>query len=199
MNRMIIRGIQATMIAGALMVLGTGCSTTSSTNAHALKPKIGAGIDLSKYQSATVMPFEPAAGKKIDASVGAKFADGVATRLQSDFGPLFREIRKGQALTNSDEVIVTGTIKAYQPGSRFGRAMLIGVGAASFKGDLILKDGTDNHVIYSAPFDKLWAWGGMLGMSKGIEDMVAESEAAVAATIAQAKGWRPSPEATKSK
>jgi hypothetical protein len=70
--------------------------------------------------------------------------------------------------------------------------------AASFKGDLILKDAADNRVLFSAPFDKLWAWGGYLGASRGIEDMVTESAASVAATVARAKGWQPQA-ASKSK
>jgi hypothetical protein len=39
----------------------------------------------------------------------------------------------------------------------------------------------------------------MLGASKGIEEMISESEAAVAATVAQAKGWKPSAAASKPK
>ncbi len=81
----------------------------------------------------------------------------------------------GAPLKTGNELIVTGTIRSYEPGSRFGRAMLIGLGAASFNGDLILKDGTTDTILLSAPFDKLWAWGGILGASKGIEDMVSES------------------------
>ena len=188
----IIQRMQAGLLACALAVLGSGCSTTTSTRAGTLKATTGAGVDLSKYQTATVLPFEPVAGKNIDGSIGAKFSDGVGTRLQRDFGPLFKEVRKGARLGKKDELIVTGTIRAYQPGDRFARSMLIGLGAASFNGDLVLKDGADNRILYSAPFDKLWAWGGMLGASKGIEDMVSESEAAVAATVAQAKGWKPS-------
>jgi hypothetical protein len=116
----------------------------------------------------------------------------VAIRLQSHFGPIFQEVRsQARPLGTNDELIVTGTIRDYRPGDRFARAMLIGMGAAKFKGDLILKDGADNRVLLSAPFDKLWAWGGWLGASKGIEDMVSESEASAAATVAQAKGWRP--------
>ena len=199
MKRTLTKGMQAGLLACALAVIGTGCSTTSSTRSNVLKPTTGAGVDLSKYQTATVLPFEPVTGKKIDASIGAKFSDGVVTRLQSDFGPIFKEVRKAPSLGKADELIVTGTIRAYRPGSRFGRAMLIGVGSASFEGDLVLKDGADNRVLYSAPFDKLWAWGGILGMSKSIEDMVSESEAAVAGTVAQAKGWKPSSDASKTK
>jgi hypothetical protein len=199
MTRNIIKGIQAGLLAAALAVIGTGCATSSSTQANTLKPTMGAGVDLSKYQIATVLPFQPAADKKIDASIGVKFSDGVATRLQGDFGPLFKEVRKAPALGKEGELIVSGTIRTYRPGSRFGRAILIGVGSASFKGDLILKDGANDRVLFCAPFDKLWAWGGIMGMSKGIEEMVAESEAAVAATVAQAKGWKPASDPARTK
>ena len=62
---------------------------------------------------------------------------------------------------------------------------------AHLGGNLILKDATDDHVIYTGEFSQLWAWGGALGASRGIEDMEADSVAAVANTIAAAKGWVP--------
>jgi hypothetical protein len=183
--------VKAAVLMVALSLLGAGCATTSSTQAQALKPTTGGDIDLSRYQTATVLPFEPVEGKKIDRSVGVKFSDDVAIRLAHDYGPLFQEVRKAPAQGKADELIVTGTIRVYRPGSKFGRAMLIGLGSAGFEGDLILKDGADNRVVFAAPFDKLWAWGGILGMSKGIEDLVNETAAAVATTVAQARGWQP--------
>jgi hypothetical protein len=175
------------------IALLAGCATsnpdTSSTHAKALKTAPGS-LDLSRYRIATVLPFQTS--NNIDSSVGVKFALDVAIRLQSDFGPIFQEVRsQSRPLGTNDELIVTGTIRDYRPGDRFARAMLIGMGAAKFKGDLMLKDGADNRVLLSAPFDKLWAWGGFLGASKGIEDMVSESEASAAATVARAKGWQP--------
>lgn len=183
----------------ALAVLGTGCATASSTQATALKPAIGAGVDLSKYEIATVLPFETAADKEINPVIGADFSEGVGARLYEDFGQLFKEVRKGPPLGKENELIVTGIIRSYRPGDRSARFMLIGLGAATFKGDLILKDGADGHVLFSAPFDKLWAWGGTLGASKGIEEMVSESEASVATTIAQARGWKPASTQSKLK
>jgi hypothetical protein len=182
-------------LAVAVATFATGCATsnpdTSSTRAKPLKPENAVGVDLSKYQIVTVLPFQTT-GSDVDASVGVKFASAVAIRLQSDFGPVFREVRKEvPPLGTNDELIMTGTIRDYRPGDRFARAMLIGLGAAKFKGDLILKDGADNQVLFTAPFDKLWAWGGALGASKGIEEMVAETEASIAATVARAKGWHP--------
>jgi hypothetical protein len=195
MESTIITAMPTDLLAPMLaLLLLAGCTTSdpsSSIKAPALKPTEGAGIDLSKYRMATVIPFNPV-GSDIDASVGVKFANDVALRLQVDFGPIFEEVRKeGPALGTNTELIVTGTIRKYRPGDRVLRGVLIGLGATSFRGDLILKDGAEQRVLFSAPFDKLWAWGGYLGMSRGIEDIVSETAATVAATVARAKGWRP--------
>jgi hypothetical protein len=107
--------------------------------------------------------------------------------------------KEGPPLGATNELIVTGTIRDYRPGDRALRGLLIGLGAASFKGDLILKDAADNRVLFTAPFDKLWAWGGYMGMSRGIEDMTTESAASVANTVARAKGWQPAKAAAKAK
>jgi hypothetical protein len=181
----------------ALLALAfTGCTTAdptkSSTHAEPLKANEGAKIDLTKYQIATVVPFSVAQGKDIDPSVGAKFASDIAVRLQYDFGSLFQEVRQAAPLNQPNELVVCGTITAYKPGDKFARAMLIGLGAASFKGELTLKDAASQQIILDAPFDKLWAWGGWLGATKDIEDMKSEAAASVAGTIARAKGWQPS-------
>lgn len=192
--------IQVACFAVALMLLTTGCQTdrTSSTHADLLKPGSAAEIDLSKYQIATVLPFETKS--PVDASIGVKFANEVAIRLKSDFGPIFQDVRKElPPLGTNNELIVTGTITDYTPGDRFARFTLIGMGAASLKGNLILKDGADGRILMDAPMSKLWAWGGYIGGSRGIEDMVAESQASVAATVAHAKGWQPPTQSEKAK
>jgi len=177
----------------ALVSLTSGCASTSSTAADPLKGVDNAHADLSRYRVASVIAFTIAPTNKIDASVGAEFAENIARRLKIDFGPIFEEVRSDQSSGREDELLVTGVIKSYQPGSKFGRLMLMGVGAASFKADLQLKNAADGKILFSAPIDKLWAWGGALGMSKGISDMTDESAAAAANTIARLRGWAPPP------
>lgn len=182
--------------AGTLLVcIFTGCATNdpskSSVHADPLQTKGSTVADLTKYQIATVVPFSVPQDKDIDPSLGAKFAGDVAIRLQYDFGTLFQEVRQGSPLHQTNELVVGGMITTYKPGDKFARAMLIGLGAASFKGKLELKDGQSSQILLDAPFDKLWAWGGILGASKGIDDMQSETAASVAGTIARAKGWQP--------
>lgn len=176
------------LVTGILM---SGCATTSSTKAKPLEISNEQSIDLTRYQIVTVLPFDSALDSEIDRSVGVKFASDIETRLENDFGPLFQEVRMDDPLGQNDELIVTGTITTYKPGNKFARGMLIGLGAAKFKADLNLKDSVDGRVLLSAPISKLWAWGGLLGATKGIEDMMNESAAAVANTVARSKGWNP--------
>ena len=153
-------------------------------------------MDLKRFRTVTVAQFEPAPGKKIDGSVGEKFASEIAFRLQHDFGPLFREVRGVEnPLGTEDELIVTGMIKSYHPGSRGVRATfgIVGglAGASSFEAEVVLKDGKNNTVLLSAPIDKFWGWGGWPGGSYGVEEQLQASAAAVANTVARAKGWNP--------
>lgn len=182
-------------LVGSVLMGAIGCSTTdpakTSTKASPLRAKAGQQLDLSKYRTVSVVPFTTTGAKDTDASVGVKFSDNIALRLRSDFGGIFDEVRTGNPKGVAGELVVAGAIKKYNPGSKFGRAMLAGVGAAKFEGELVLTDASENRVLLTMPFDKLWAWGGFLGMSKDIEDMVTEAEASIANTIARAKGWSP--------
>ncbi len=187
----VTKKIQLGLGACVLVAMIGGCATQVSTEAKALEVGPSGLPDLSQYRIATVLPFEDACKKPIPRSVGKRFADDVRDRLEVDFGPIFTEVRAGPPLGTPDELIVTGQITKYDKGNRFARAMLIGLGPASLKGRLILKDGGDQHVLLTANFDKLWAWGGMVGASKGIEDMMTEVAASASATVAKAKGWQP--------
>ncbi|MBI5774124.1 MAG: hypothetical protein HZA89_10325 [Verrucomicrobia bacterium] len=191
-----ISRIVYSFIAGALVLAGLGCSTTdpakTSTKAAPLKLDSSQQVDLKKYSVAIVLPFDTSKAKDTDASVGVKFAENIALRLRTDFGPIFDEVKTGGNPSGQpNEIVVTGIIKRYDPGSKIGRAALIGLGAAKLEGELILKDSTDGKVLLGKPFDKLWAWGGIMGMSKDMAEMVTEAEASIANTIARAKGWIP--------
>jgi hypothetical protein len=172
-------------------LLSTGCSTTKSVKAEPLKGVYGADVNLARYDTATIQPFEFSEPTPEQGNPGMMLTQGIAQRLQNDFGPLFNQVRTGDPLRESNEVIVTGRITEYEPGSRIGRLFGPGIKPAKLKAELVLKDGATGNPIFIAPIDKLWAWGHSIGAAKGIEDMVAESTAAAANTIARAKGWQP--------
>lgn len=173
-------------------VAATGCSSTQSTKAKPLPLAVGNSVDLSAYRIATVQKFEHPNRNLDHPDAGQVMANSLMRRLSGDFGKIFDQVRTGQPLGQSDELIVTGLVKEYKPGSRLGRAFGPGITPARFKAELHLKDGASGRTVLVAPIEKLWAWGGGIGAGKGIEDMMEESAAAAAATIAQAKGWQPS-------
>lgn len=87
----------ANLITVTFLLLASGCASenanTRSTQAQTLKPTQGKGIDLSGYTVATVTPFT-SARNDVDASIGVKFANEIALRLQADYGPIFQTVRK---------------------------------------------------------------------------------------------------------
>ena len=191
----IIHGKPVLACAVACLVLATGaCTSTSSTRAKTLKTDAAQASSLADCENITVAPFTMPAKRGMDASVGVSFAQGIQARLSTDFGPLFASVVNGAEPRGLDhECLIRGNITKYKPGSRVARAILIGLGAASLEGSVTVTDAASGKVLLTAPFDKLWAWGGIMGASKGMEDMVAETSASVAATVAHAKGWNGAP------
>jgi hypothetical protein len=173
----------------------TACSTTESTRAKSLEGASTQPTTLADCQHLTVLDFGmPASVKAKHAAVGSEFARGIKARLSADFGPIFQTVENGAAARGLDhECLVRGEITKYKPGSRVGRAIVGFLAPASLEGGVRVTSASGDAVLLSAPFDKLWAWGGIAGASKGIGDMVEETSASVAATIARAKGWTPPP------
>jgi hypothetical protein len=175
-------GIPALM---SLMCFGCG-STATIQNTSALQITAARDIQAGNYTILTVMPFtlsEDAA--QADKKFGENFSGDIVARFRSDYPALFQDVRWNKSNRVPNEAILEGTIKVYKPGSRTAR-FLVGpfVGASSFEGDFVLKDAKDGRIIFAAPFDKLWAWGGMLGTHKTIENMISETAVAITKTVA---------------
>ena len=182
--------ILATALLSATVL--TGCASSSSTKAKGLKATTSGVTSLSDCENITVFAFGVPAKGKADASTGINFAHDIENRLVADFGPIFKSVAFGDKARGMEkECLVTGDITKYKPGSRVARAILIGLGAASLEGNVKVVDANSQKELLNAPFSKLWAWGGIVGASKGIDDMVKEASASVAATLAKAKGWTP--------
>lgn len=193
MKKVLLVLLCRSLVVGWLSWSATGCSTTQSSAAKPVKQASLKTLDLRRFESVTVVPFTSPANKSIDPKVGENFAADIAARLRNDFGTLFREVKLGQPLSQPEELVIRGEVSKYIPGSPAARMILIGLGSAHFEATVRLADGGSGQELLAAPIDKLWAWGGVLGASKDIERMMAESAASVAATVAQGKGWAPAP------
>ena len=176
-------------VAVLALSLLTGCTTTRSTQAKPLNPVYVASRNLSQYQILTVQPFEVNSSQAANDQVGVKLATDIANRLQYDFGSLFQTVRVGPPLGQPGELLVTGRITDYRPGSRVARLFGPGIGRADLKGEVVLKDALNGQPLEIAPIDKLWAFGDIIGASKGMNNMLEETAAAAANLIARSKGW----------
>ena len=174
-----------------LITFTTGCTTTKSTKADPLTASQGANVNLRRYDRAIIQPFDFPNRTAEDQNAGQIFADNLEHRLKNDFGQLFDEVRQGQPTASTNELIVTGRISEFKPGSRTARLFIPWGPRAVLKGDLILKDAATGNEVLTAPFNKLWGWAGATGALKGIDDMIEETAAAAANTIARARGWEP--------
>ena len=175
-------------VVGSLMF--TGCTSTRSVAAKPLHPVFLAQTgNLSKYAVVTVVPFDVPNSQAANDQVGVKLATDIANRLNYDFGPLFRTVRVGEPQHTPDELVVTGRITDYRPGSRALRLLGPGISQAHLKGDVVLRDGVTEQALEAAPIDKLWAWGHSIGAAKGMSNMMEETAASAANMIARAKGW----------
>lgn len=184
---------------GLACLLATGCTTTKSVQAKPLTDTDGLvtpGNALADCDNLTVLAFGVPAGSKATPEMMSAYADDLAKRLGSDFGPLFQSVAAGTGPRGLQrECLLSGQITKYKPGSRIARGMyasLLGLGVASLEGSITVTD-TAGKQLLSSPFDKLWAWAGVMGIAKGMDDMQKEVAAAIASTVAQAKGWKPPP------
>ena len=169
-----------------LCVLSAGCASVATTkNTRALGYTATPGVSASAYSVVTVMPFTLGTNvTKADPKFGENFSGDIVGRLRTDYPGLFREVRWNKPTSGVDEVVVEGVIRNYHAGSASARLLLIGLGPSTFDGEITLRDAHDGRVLLTAPFDKLWAWGGMLGASKTIDHMISETAVAITKTVA---------------
>jgi hypothetical protein len=173
-------------------LLCAGCASTARYgNTSTLKLDKDVKLDLQKYSSVSVMAFalDPQP-ESVDPKFGKNFAGQIAARLRTDFPGLFETVTWNQASGTSKELVVTGRISKYTVGSAESRLLLIGTGTSHFDGELILRNGQDGVVVFTAPFSRLWAWGGFVGGSKTVDNMVNETAVAVTKTLVVGKNGK---------
>lgn len=182
---------------GAILTVffSSGCATMESAKAKTLGPTGGTALpNLANYTTVTVVPFSSPAENPDAVGSGERLAEDVAARLKLDFPNLFQDVRLGQPSRQPNELIVNGAITKYQPGNRALRGIIgPGVGAASLEGQIVLNDAQSGRELMKAPFDKIWAWGGIWGANKGITGMMTEIAASIAATVSSGKKAQSAP------
>ncbi len=167
-------------VCGSGLIALTGCATGKVRFDGPASQR-----DMSRYNSVAV---------RVINDVGDKCPEGVAENLQAatirqlktEHAGVFADVRPvptGQ----EDELLTDVHITKYKKGSRFARYMLIGLGPSQILTDVHLKDSASGALLRSGKLDLLWAIGGTVGASKGIEDLVDSSGKKIASAIAESR------------
>ncbi len=133
-------------------------------------------VDLGAYSVLWIEDFamtDPKAEerKKVVQVKGApkRLGDYLQQALDTD---LFEQVHRGaSADLGAGSLIVRGEITQYKPGSAVGRAMMAGAGSAHLDFVVHLIDGATGRELTSFDAKRTWAWGGAMGMTKGVDDM----------------------------
>ena len=133
-------------------------------------------IDLKSYAILCIEDFvvaDPEAashGKDYLAeSVPARLAKLVIADLGTD---VFEEVRQSSACEAAPGVVVLrASIVRYKPGSETARALIAGAGSAQLRVHFTLANGETGDTLSQFDAKGLWAWGGQLGASRGIQDL----------------------------
>ncbi len=141
------------------------------------------------YTTVVIKAFENGVGQELPAGVPLELRASVETRLGRCY-PGLLQVAGPKQVDGPEVMIVEGRVTEYREGSRFARFMLAGLGSTKFSSDVVFRDGQSKQELARAKVDLLWAAGGIIGASTGIEDLVKKAAAQVADAIAEKKGAR---------
>ncbi len=148
----------------ALISLASGCASTPCKF-----KQTGSSADLSLYKTCYVADATAASGVVVPTDVLKRTSDRIASELRGrrTFEKTVRKDPGGQEPCLHVQTEYT----SYRPGSRMARALLIGLGTADLKARVQLRDGGDGSQVAVGKVHEFWGFGGLMGMSRGIEDM----------------------------
>jgi hypothetical protein len=134
-----------------------------------------------------VQDFKNGAGDALPPQVLTELPEAVVAHLNECYPQAFGKIER-TASGSAEELVIGGTITEYREGSRFARAMLIGLGSAKLASEVSFIDGQSGRELTKAKVDLLWAMGGLIGASQGIEDLIEKAGRQIADAIAEKRG-----------
>jgi hypothetical protein len=130
--------------------------------------------------------------------VGPKCPDDVAPALQAaaikqikaKYPDVFADVRTASTGAEGELLVEVHIIK-YNKGSRLARAMLIGLGSSKITTTLAFLDSATKTPLATGELDLTWAIGGIIGASKGIEDLVESAGTKIATAIVETRTGKP--------
>ncbi len=150
-------------------------------------------VDLAAYTVLVIEDFEmadPKAGDRakeyLVQSAPRRLPDQIAKNVGEG---AFAEVRRGAAGEPAPgAVVLKAKITQYKPGSETARLMLAGAGSAQLELEAQLVDAATGEEIARFAADRTWAWGGVVGASRGIEEMERNLAYEMAVYLRRSKG-----------
>lgn len=152
-------------------------------------------VDLAAYPTLCLEPFavtDPKAKNDKKQYLVESAPQRIAGLVLEELGPTaFTEVRKdadcGKA---ADTVVLRARITQYQPGSETARFMLAGLGSAQIEMIVDLVSAQSGQTLVQFEPKGTWAWGGAVGVSKGISDLEKNVAYEVAGYLKTARGQK---------
>lgn len=121
-------------------------------------------------------------GENCPPDVSENLQAAAINQMKLEYSEAFKDVRPSPT-GEENELLVEVHITKYKKGSRFARAMLIGLGASKVSTTVNMIDSSSERVVGSGKLDLTWAIGGAMGASKGVEDLVNDAGRKIADAI----------------
>ena len=137
-----------------------------------------------RFSLVAVPAFANDAGSDLPATAPENVAGALIATLQKDHPGAFREVTAVPSNVPG-ELLVRGTIKEYDPGSKAARFILIGLGGGGLQLEVLLVDGATGQTVEQFSTSGSIVAGGVIGASMGIDDMIKSATKEAANRIAR--------------
>ncbi len=152
------------LVLPAMVSLTGGCASTRC----ALR-KTDPSVDLAKYTTCYVENATAAGGVVVPANLLRDTGNRIASELRGR--KTFKSVLTEPPDEQSEYLKVKTVYTSYRPGSRMLRGLLIGLGTADLRIQVQLQEGRDGRQLATGGVHEYWGWGGLRGMSRGVEGM----------------------------
>lgn len=171
-----ISGFMAKAMVMVVLLVLVGCATGTV--------RFGDGMDrgdMSIYSTVAIRVTNDV-GDKCPPDVAENLQAAAIRQLQDSYPDAFDDVRPAPR-GDEDELLVDVHITRYKKGSRFARAVLIGLGSSQVYTRVDMKDSPSETLLGSGNLELVWAVGGAMGASQGIEDVVNQAGTKIADAI----------------
>jgi len=182
MNTRLKGGALAAALAASLVL--AGCATGKVKVNTADVPRSA----MEKYRTVAIAAVNDA-GPVCPDDVGPGIQSAAVRQLKVKFPSVFADIRTAPTGAD-DELFVEIHVTKYKKGSRLARAMMIGMGSSKLATTLVFIDSASKRTVTTGQLGLTWAMGGIIGASKGIEELVESAGAKIANAIVEQRAGK---------